>query len=95
MSVGGVNAEVSEIAKTRGAIKARLLGCISLEMELPAGVSDPGSGAVLARLAGGGLVVIAQLGSLGEESQKGNCSTVSAAKCCHMAPSAEQEAHRE
>lgn len=39
-------------------------------MELPAEILSPESGAALARQAGGSLVAIAQLGSLGEENQK-------------------------
>lgn len=70
--------------------------CSHLGMELPAVVPSPGIWTVLARQAGGGLVAVAQLGSLGEGSQKANnSSTVSAVKHCHMASFAEEEAHRE
>jgi len=51
-------------------MKAELSGCRHPGMELPTEVLSPGRGTAVARQAGGSLVAIALLGSLGEESQK-------------------------
>lgn len=70
LNVDGVNADRGEMSKTRGEMKVVLSGCSQLGTELPAEILSPGSGSALARQAGGSLVAIAQLGNLGEESQK-------------------------